>query len=236
MTLFLTAFLIITAILVLYWVFYGQRKHNEMMNPKRKTKLKAVLFDMDGVITDSFEAWFKVFNGLRKKYNLKTIDKKEFFKKVWGGSVERDAKEFFKNLDPKVLEKEYEKLMGKNSKKTKLNRDVKKVLKAIKDKKIKIGLVTNSPKSIVDNILNFHKVKNYFDVIITANDVENAKPHPEPILKACEKLKIKPDETIYVGDTKVDYKAGKATGCFTIGLNTKGDLIISKLDDLLELV
>ncbi|MAE42922.1 hypothetical protein CMO93_04065 [Candidatus Woesearchaeota archaeon] len=236
MSLILTAMIVVTAFLALYWVFYGQRKHNEMMNPKRKTELKAILFDLDGVIIDSFEAWFSVFNQLRKKYNLKEISKEEFRKKVWGGSVERDAKEFFNNLDPKVLKKEYEKLMGKNAKKTKLNGDAEKVLKAIKHKKFKIGLVTNSPGSIVNKILNFHKIDKYFDVVITADDVEKAKPYPDPILKACEKLKVMPDEIMYVGDTKIDYKAGKSAGAFVVGLNTHGDLVISRLRDLLQLL
>ena len=45
-----------------------------------------------------------------------------------------------------------------------------------------------------------------------------------------------PDEAILVGDTKNDYNAGKAAGCFVVSLNTDGDLLIDELDDLLELV
>jgi len=77
----------ITALGALYWIFYGQRKHEEMMNPKRKTELKAILFDFDGVIVDSFEAWFKVFNKIRKEYNLKEIKKDYFLKKRYGEAL-----------------------------------------------------------------------------------------------------------------------------------------------------
>ena len=45
-----------------------------------------------------------------------------------------------------------------------------------------------------------------------------------------------PDETIYVGDTKNDYKAGKSAGCFVVGFKTHGDLIISDLKAILELL
>ena len=64
-----------TALLALYWIFYGQRKYNDMLIPKRKTELKAVLFDLDGVILDSFEAWYSVFNHARKDFGLKEISR-----------------------------------------------------------------------------------------------------------------------------------------------------------------
>ncbi len=120
--------------------------------------------------------------------------------------------------------------------KSKLMPDAKRVLKKIKDKKIKIGLATNNFKNAVNAILKFHKIDNYFDAVVTGNDIEKAKPFPDSILKLCEKLKIMPDEAIYVGDTKNDYKAGKSAGCFVVGLNTQGDLIISELKDIQELI
>ena len=97
--------IVVTAFLALYWVFYGQREHHEMFMPKRKTKLKAVLFDLDGVLLNSFEAWYHVFNHVRKDLKLKEISRDEFKKKVWGGSVEADAKNYYKNIDgPKRAE------------------------------------------------------------------------------------------------------------------------------------
>ena len=114
--------------------------------------------------------------------------------------------------------------------------DAKKVLESIKKKKIKVGLVTNSFSNIVSRILKHHKIGNYFDNVVTSDDVEKLKPYPDPVIKLCEKLNVMPDETILVGDTKNDYKAGKGAGCFVVGLNTDGDLVIDKLSDLLELV
>lgn len=232
----LTAILFITAFLALYWVFYGQRKYNEMLNPKRKTELKAVLFDFDGVIIDSFDAWFAVFNELRRKYSLNEISKEYFRKKIWGGSVEGDAKDYFENRSANEIGEEYNKLLEKHVHKTKLLPDAKKVLEAIKNKKIRIGLVTNTYRKSTLKTLGHLKIKAYFSVIIAGDDVEKGKPYPDSILKACEKLEVQPDEVIYVGDTKNDYKAGKAAGAFVVGLNTKGDLIISKLSDLLQLL
>ena len=113
---------------------------------------------------------------------------------------------------------------------------MKKILETIKRKKIKIGLVTNTYKEVVDRILNFHKIKSHFDVIVTADDVKKPKPYPDAVLKACKKLNVMADETIYVGDTKYDYKAGKSAGSFFVGFNTHGDLMISNLNGILQLL
>ena len=236
MSLAIAIILVVTSFLALYWAFYGQRKYNEMLNPKRKTELKAILFDFDGVIIDSFEAWFHTFNELRKKYKLKEFDEGEFRKNAWGTSYQGDAEKFFKNIDTEEVLESYKKIRNDYNHKTKLLPDAKKVLEAIKNSKIKIGLVTNSFKEPALETLKFHKLKKHFDAVVTAEDVERPKPYPDSILKACEKLGVQPDEAIYVGDAKNDYKAGKSAGCFVVGLNTKGDLIIGKLKDLLQLL
>jgi len=236
MSIILSSIIVITAFLAIYWVFYGQRKYNEMLNPKRKTELKAIVFDLDGVIIDSFEAWFHIFNRIRRNYNLKEIGKEDFKKKVWGGSVENDAKLYFNNEKIEIIAKMYRKMIMEYIHKLKLEPDVKKVLDAIKKKKIKIGLATNTFRKPTLEALKFHKINEYFDSVVTSDDVEKAKPYPDSVIKACENLKVEPDETIYVGDTKNDYKAGKSAGCFVVGLNTHGDLIISQLRDLLQLI
>jgi len=233
---FIGIIIIVTAILALYWVFYGQRKHNEMLNPKRKTKLKAILFDLDGVIVDSFERQFVVFNELRKNYGLKIVSKDEFKRKVWGFSLDVSAEIYFKKQDYEKLHDVYNSLVKKHQKEGKLMEGAKEVLEAIKKKKIKIGLVTNTTKERAEGDLKLHKIRNFFDTVVTADDVEKPKPYPDPILKACKKLNVMPDEVMYVGDTKNDYKSGKSAGAFVIGFNTHGDLMISKLNDILQLL
>jgi phosphoglycolate phosphatase-like HAD superfamily hydrolase len=58
------------------------------------------------------------------------------------------------------------------------------------------------------------------------------------VIKACERLKVKPEQVILVGDTKADYQAGKAAGCMVIGMgsNSAGDAHIEQLCELFSIV
>ncbi len=228
--------IVVTSFLALYWVFYGQRKYNEMLIPKKKHKLKAVLFDMDGVIIDSFDASYKIFNELRKKRKLGMMSIEEYRKSVWGGFFADNVKKHLKTNDVAGIETYHKKLISKYKNDVKLMPGAKKVLKAIKKKNIKIGLVTNTLRGQTEDKLRHHEIKNYFDAVVTGSDAERVKPYPDPILKLCKNLNVAPDEAILVGDTKNDYRAGKAAGCIVVGLNLDGDFVISKLDELLQLI
>lgn len=233
---FLGAIIVVTGLLALYWVFYGQRKYNDMVLPKKDVELKAVLFDMDGVIINSFGSAFTVFNLLRKKFGMNKFSKEDFRKRVWGGSIHESAEKYFKGIDFAELMKMDMALIAEHKDKTNLMPDAKEILRRINDKKIKIGLVTNTPRKPVIELLEYHKIKDNFDAIVTCDDVERPKPYPDSVIEACNKLKVLPQEAILIGDTKNDYKAGKSAGCVVVGLNTKGDLMISKLGDLLQLI
>jgi len=126
--------------------------------------------------------------------------------------------------------------INKNYKKIRLFPDVEEVLRTIKKKKIKIGLATNNRIRLTTKVLKHYKIFKYFDAIVTRDDGLKPKPYPDPILKVCEKLNVMPDETIYVGDTKNDYKAAKSAGCLVVGVNSQGDLVIDEVSDILDLV
>jgi len=225
----------ITAILALYWVFIGQRKHNEMFKPKKRD-LKAIIFDMDGVLIDSKDAWFKVFNHTREKFKLQGITMEEFDKKVWGGSVEADSKKYFKARSADEIAKIYVETFSKFIKNTKLMPHTKEVLQKIKEKNLKIGLVTNTFKEPTSKVLKHHKIIDYFDAIVSGDEVEHDKPYPDEIIEVCKRLGIEPEDAILVGDTKFDIGAGRSAGSFVVGYNIMADMKISSLNDLLHLI
>lgn len=235
---FLLIILSVTAFLAVYWVVIGQWKYNKIVRQdvKKQGKIKAIIFDLDGVIIDSLDAWFEVFNDTRSFYKLPKITKKEFTDKIWGGTIERDIKIYFKEKTVKEITKHYFSNMGKFKASTKLNKNVKETLKKSKSKNIKLGIVTNTYKKAVLEILKYHKIKDLFDAVIGGDEIKHGKPAPDSLLKACERLNIKTNEAVLVGDTKSDMWAAKNANMFFIGYKTNGDLKIEDFKDLLRLV
>ena len=87
----------------------------------------------------------------------------------------------------------------------------------------------------------------YFDAVITGQSAEHTKPYPDPILLAAQKMGVKPEECLMIGDTTVDIRAGKAAGTQTVGvlcgfgeepeLRKKGvDMILKTTSELADLL
>ena len=200
---------------------------------------KAVLFDLDGVLVDSFDTWLTAFNMTLKKFGAEAISKKDFRKKYWGNRVEANIKEFealFKNAAlgrdaAEYCKKKHEELSAQSN----LFPDAKKVLAEVK-KKFKTALVTNTPGNEVRKLLDDFRIKKYFDVVVTGDDVRHGKPDPEMILKACKMLDVKPGEAVVVGDTKTDFLAGRGAGCKVVGMGMDADFRIQRLSELIGLL
>ena len=111
----------------------------------------------------------------------------------------------------------------------------------------KIGIVTTKARNVVEMGLSYSRLKQFFDVVITIDDVQNAKPHPEPIQLALKKLNATPEETIMVGDNYHDIEGGKNAGTKTAGVvwSLKGkeflesyhpDYMLEKMSDILTIL
>lgn len=195
-------------------------------------KTEAILFDLDGVLINSFESWYQAFSKMLRAYDKAEISREEFEEKCWGPDIRynlaalnlgRDAARHCVREQLDLIEL------------IELFPDVREVLHRIKEEyKLKVGLVTNTPRANVNKIFEHFKLSNHFDVILTGNDVKRGKPDAEIVIKACERLNVKPEHAILVGDTETDYQAGKAAGCFVVGVGAKstGDVHIEKLDEL----
>ena len=102
-----------------------------------------------------------------------------------------------------------------------------------------MGVVTNRTTSAV-KILEFFGIKDYFGVIIGSHDVTNTKPHPEPVLKAIELLEVRPEETMYIGDSGSDVESANAAGAISVFYsdekNPDAKFNISDMEEIKELV
>ncbi|PEL08183.1 pyrophosphatase PpaX [Bacillus sp. AFS017336] len=111
----------------------------------------------------------------------------------------------------------------------------------------KIGIVTTKARNVVEMGLSFGRLKQFFDIVVTIDDVQNAKPHPEPIQLALKKLNSIPEESLMVGDNYHDIEGGKNAGTETAGVawslkgkeflaTYKPDFMLEKMSDILSIL
>lgn len=94
-----------------------------------------------------------------------------------------------------------------------------KLLQKLKEKGLKIGLVSTSKRKFIDLILSYLNKENLFEIIIAREDVEELKPSPEAYIKALEAFKIKNDECITIEDSNRGIESAIKAGIKTIRIN-----------------
>jgi HAD superfamily hydrolase (TIGR01549 family) len=211
-------------------------KAMDMLLQNTMRMIEAILFDLDGVLINSFESWYHAFNDMLSAYDKEGMDREDFRVKCWGPDLEH-------NLDALNLSEEAGQYCINEQLKLieliELFPGAKDVLSRVREEyKLKIGLVTNTPKKNVHGIFEYFHLSNYFDVIVTGDDVKNGKPDAEMLILACERLNVNPENVIFVGDTEIDFQAGKSAGCVVIGMRMKptGGKRIEHLYELFSLI
>jgi HAD superfamily hydrolase (TIGR01509 family) len=152
--------------------------------------------------------------------------------------VER-VRELIEDMYKKALHDEAELIPGASE-----------ILKKIPTLGLKMALVTSTPFRYLQiklNPLRKAGVADLFDVVITSDDVTRKKPAPDPLITCGQRLGVPMERAVYVGDSRVDIRAGKAAGMKTAGVLTgmedreslvreHPDIIMENVADLLSLI
>jgi beta-phosphoglucomutase len=182
---------------------------------------KTILWDMDGVIADSYSfhlaAWQEVFAKRGIEFS------KEDFTRLFGtrndfivGSIMgRELPEG----DVKIMVQEKE-----ESFRRKATGSIKpfpgavRLLNAIKKGNFKLGLVSSAPKENIDLLLSELDLEGIFNCIVFGQEVSQSKPSPQIYLLAAKKLGITPNDCMVIEDSPLGVKAAKTAGmkCLTI--------------------
>jgi len=196
-----------------------------------KIKPDAILFDLDGVLINSVDAWLTSLNIALDRFNHEIIKRDDFIENYWGHDL-HDTLNLI-GVDQRAVAV-CNRLYEKNLNKVKLYQNVKSTLQKLNS--YKKGVITNTPKNHTKIILEKFNLNKYFDTFITSDDVNRGKPNPEIVFKTCKILNVEPEHVIIIGDTKSDIQAGKAAGCKVIGMNIKADYTIRKISELTKIL
>ncbi|WP_346940092.1 pyrophosphatase PpaX [uncultured Clostridium sp.] len=208
--------------------------------------IKAILFDLDGTIIDTNELILTSFNYVLNNYLGLNISKEEIVES-FGIPLKDVMDQYAKERAEELVDEYIRYSLESHDKYIKSYDHVEEGLLKLKNKGFKLAIVTSKRRGTALRGLNCFDLEKYFDVIITPEDSKKHKPDGEPVLKACEVLKVKPEETIMVGDSHNDILCWKNAGSKTCLVNYTAlnvekikthnpDFIIDKIEDLIELI
>lgn len=185
--------------------------------------IKAAIFDLDGTLLNTLEDVVNACNYALKKCNFKTHSIEEY--KVFVGDgrsklIERIVPDEYKGNDEvknKVLRLFDEYYSGHMLDMTKPYEGICEMLKSLKEKGVKLAVVSNKPDEFVGGI-----VKKYFgdtfEIVHGQRTNYPVKPDPTTVYEVIESFGIKLNESIYVGDSNVDIYTAKNAKVKSIGV------------------
>ena len=168
-----------------------------------------VIFDLDGTILDTKHTCMLSAQQAYTTITGETLPLNTFNEHFgtptseWGTTFGFDGKEFIKAMHAAYID---------FSEHTKLYDGFPHVLNALQRKSISFGVATSKNSWELNFDLELLDLKKYFDCCICADDIKNRKPHPEPIQKILETTNNNKYNTIFIGDTDIDFRCAKAAG------------------------
>ena len=222
----------------------------------KKLNVDAILFDLDGTLLDSIGIYYDIVDIVFEKLELPPVPKERFVEAAKDGDFEWDyvlpagMKDRKEEIIKSATDLIYEIYPDMFAKKLKIVPGADSILKDISKSGMKIGIVTSTPEEGMSHkrhILKKSGMDKFIEVFITADDVQHKKPAGEPLVICCQKLGIAPEKSVYVGDSRIDIKAGKAAAMKTIGVLTgfddikalgreEPDAIIDSVADLQDVI
>ncbi|OIJ22217.1 beta-phosphoglucomutase [Anaerobacillus alkalidiazotrophicus] len=197
-----------------------------------KKPLKAIIFDLDGVITDTAEYHFLAWGALAKELNipfskefneqLKGISRMESLEKILvHGGKSTDYTEVQKRHLANMKNEHYKKLIDSLTPNDILP-GMKKFILEVKNTGIKLAIASASKNAV--SVITSLGLKDQFDVIVDAKTIKNGKPDPEVFLTAANLLKVEPKHCIGIEDAAAGVEAIKRAGMFAIGIGSLNTL------------
>jgi HAD superfamily hydrolase (TIGR01509 family) len=185
------------------------------------TDIKAVLFDMDGVLIDARDWHFLALNEALTPfgYQISHEDHSARFNGLSTNSklkILSDELGFPISLHDVVNNIKQDRTLRMAGQLCFPNVKHQILLSRLRQKGISIGVVTNSIRKSAEALLNYAQLIDFLDVLVTNQDVNRQKPDPECYSLACKKLGIEPNQAVVIEDGEYGARAAKDAGCNVI--------------------
>ncbi|MGZ9586944.1 pyrophosphatase PpaX [Paenibacillus marinisediminis] len=192
--------------------------------------IQTVLFDLDGTIMDTNELIIDTFLHVLRDIVPPPFTREQIIPTM-GLTLEEQLQGFAKREDVSDLITAYRKYnLERHDEMVKPFPYVVEVLQNLRDAGIQLGVVTTKIRMTTERALKMFDMYDKMNVIVTVDDVTNAKPHPEPVRKAMEALGANPSRTLMVGDSPADIVSANAAGAVScaVAWSLKGEQMLEQ--------
>jgi HAD superfamily hydrolase (TIGR01509 family) len=205
--------------------------------PGEKWKMRCVIYDCDGVLFDSLEANSRLYNDLCALGGRAPL-KEEEIKYVHIHTV-YEAVHFIFGKDEGSEKKAFEILKQVDFREyivyLKMEPHLFQTLGTLKENGI-LRVVNTNRTTSMPHVMDRFDLWPFFDMVVTALDVKNPKPHPESIEKILGAFNLKREEAVFVGDSEVDQQAAKSAGIKFVAYKNREIPSDAFIEDHLELL
>jgi pyrophosphatase PpaX len=163
-------------------------------------KYNYFLFDWDGCLARTLDIWLDAYKQVFAEYDMYPSDE-VITEKIFGG-WDNPKKLGITDID--TYTKKLLKIVNEKSKTVPLYPNAIETLKTLKNRNKKIALITTSTRRLIEPPLKYHKITEFFDLILTTDDLAEDKPNPKLSKVALETLKGRKEEAVIIGDSKKD--------------------------------
>lgn len=175
-----------------------------------KSRFKGIIFDVDGTLTFTNQLIFDSFNHITKKYLGKSYTDEEIIA-LFGPTEDVILKEMCKD-DYENARKDYYAYYKDNHDIARLYEGIKELIVDIYNAGILLSIFTGKGRTSALITLDELGLTDYFDMIVSGDDVENHKPSPEGILMFLNKHNLNPKDVLMIGDAPSDIIAARQCG------------------------
>jgi HAD superfamily hydrolase (TIGR01509 family) len=204
------------------------------------SQIRCVIYDCDGVLFDSLEANGRLYSDVCVALGRPPLTQEELHY-IHSHTV-FEALQFITRNDPDLEEKARAILkqidLRRYVRYLKMEPHLLEALNQLKERGILRAVNTNRTTSM-PYIMEDFKLGPYFDMVVTALDVKNPKPHPESVEKILAALNLKRGEVLFVGDSDVDQGTARAAGVRFVAYKNReisDSLLIENHLDLLKII
>lgn len=194
--------------------------------------LRAVLFDMDGVLLKSEDAWFRVVEAAGRVFRGSPVRREEF-EPTFGQGTDADVEVFGFRCTPAELNAFYVAHLGSFSEGVWVNPEAVGVVAALRARGVACAVVTNTVTPLAHMLLSKAQLLDGFQGLFGADQVAHSKPAPDLLQLALKHLRCEPGEALMVGDSRFDRRAAEAAGVPFVGLGLDGAYRLEHLSELL---